>query len=104
MSRHECRQSRHGSCKSGATLRKTVPAMFRTMILSVPFAILPLVAVQLVETVLSKSLLPGLAGSMQRAVSGQGAEPAVTVAPDLPDLPAPQGIDAVTALRLTLRF
>lgn len=41
--------------------------MFRLVLFSVPVAILPLLVVQLVETVVSRSLLPGVANEMQRA-------------------------------------
>ncbi len=58
--------------------------MFRTLVLSVPFALLPLAAVQLVETLLTRSLLPHLAESMQRAAPlPEAATPALPAAPKM---------------------
>lgn len=59
--------------------------MFRTLVLSVPFALLPLAAVQLVETLLTRSLLPHLAESMQRAAAPvpEAATPALPAAPKM---------------------
>jgi len=78
--------------------------MFRTILLSVPFAILPLVAVQLVETVLSRSLLPEVADSLQRAVPVRDAGPAADHSRKLRDPVAQDAADMADALRLTLRF
>ena len=57
--------------------------MFRTIVLSVPLAIGPLAAFQLVETLLTQSLLPQVAENMQRAVEGGSdvAMPVVIITP-----------------------
>lgn len=51
--------------------------MFRLALFSLPVAILPLLAVHLVETLVTRSLLPQVAVTMQQAVTGTAApEPA----------------------------
>ena len=75
--------------------------MFRLALFSVPVAILPLLIVQLVEMVVSRSLLPDIANEMQRAAArGDEGRPSRFV-----DL-RPSGTDEGVAipLSLTLRF
>ena len=75
--------------------------MFKLAVFSLPVAILPLLAVQAVESLMTHAVLPDLAASMQRAAAGAPAE-----APDADLMRQPEtgvyalGID----LPATLRF
>lgn len=77
--------------------------MFRTIVLSVPFALLPLAAVQLVETLLTRSLLPHLAESMQRGAAEPAPDAAAATLSAAP--PARTGAkEAALTMPLRLRF
>ena len=79
--------------------------MFRMLVLSVPFAIAPLAATQLAEAMLTRSLLPGIATTMQGATDGQSVpvppvakQPVLTVEP--PVKVAKMAVDPELALKL----
>jgi hypothetical protein len=75
--------------------------MFRLVLFCAPVAILPLLIVQVVETMMSRSLLPEVATEMQRAVQGE-AEGQPPRAVKAQHVAAEQGV--ALPLSLTLRF
>lgn len=75
--------------------------MFKLAVLSLPVAILPILAVQAVESLMTHAVLPDLAASMQRAAAGEPSEvPAVIGMQRAETGPYALGI----ALPTTLRF
>ena len=81
--------------------------MFRLLVLSVPFAIAPLAAVQAVERLLTHSLLPEIATTMQGAARGEvAARPQVRSVPRIGVEGAldPASVMADPELVLKLRF
>ena len=80
--------------------------MFRMLVLSFPFAIAPLAATQAVEAMLTSSLLPGIATTMQGAMRGQPETVSPVPLPVLKVEPPPEVAKMAVEpeLALKLRF
>jgi hypothetical protein len=75
--------------------------MFRLVLFSVPVVILPLLVLQAVETMMTRSLLPKVATEMQRATQ-RGAEGQRAHGVEAQRIAAQMGV--TLPLPLTLRF
>ena len=78
--------------------------MFRLVAFSLPVAILPLLAVQLVETLIHQSLLPEIAIHMNRASEGEVSALPAPAAPRAVPRPRFAAETVAMDLPLNLRF